>query len=46
MTGLGLGRAGASALDPKTAALLQVAVLVAIGSPAVCLDCPAAQHPQ
>jgi 4-carboxymuconolactone decarboxylase len=36
--GLGLGLAGASALDPKTAALLQVAVLVAIGSPAVCLE--------
>jgi 4-carboxymuconolactone decarboxylase len=27
-----------AALDPKTAALLQVAVLVAIGSPAVCLE--------
>ena len=26
------------ALDPKTAALLHVAVLVAIGSPAVCLE--------
>jgi 4-carboxymuconolactone decarboxylase len=26
------------ALDPKTVALLQVAVLVAIGSPAVCLE--------
>jgi 4-carboxymuconolactone decarboxylase len=36
--GLGLGLAEASALDPKTAALLQVAVLVAIGSPAVCLE--------
>jgi 4-carboxymuconolactone decarboxylase len=36
--GLGLGLAGASALDPKTAALLRVAVLVAIGSPAVCLE--------
>jgi 4-carboxymuconolactone decarboxylase len=36
--GLGLGLAGTSALDPKTAALLQVAVLVAIGSPAVCLE--------
>jgi 4-carboxymuconolactone decarboxylase len=36
--GLGLGLAAASALDPKTAALLQVGVLVAIGSPAVCLE--------
>ena len=36
--GLGLGPAQASALDPKTAALLHVAVSVAIGSPAVCLE--------
>jgi alkylhydroperoxidase/carboxymuconolactone decarboxylase family protein YurZ len=36
--GLGLSLAGTSALDPKTAALLHVAVLVAIGSPAVCLE--------
>jgi alkylhydroperoxidase/carboxymuconolactone decarboxylase family protein YurZ len=36
--GFGLGRAGASALDAKTAALLQVAVSVAIGSSAVCLQ--------
>jgi len=36
--GLGLGLAGASALEPKTAALLRVAVSVAIGSPAVCLE--------
>jgi len=36
--GLRLGLAAASALDPRTAALLHVAVLVAIGSPAVCLD--------
>ncbi len=36
--GLGLSLAKTSALDPKTAALLQVAVLVAIGSPAVCLE--------
>ncbi len=36
--GLGLGLAGASALDPKTAALLQVGVSVALGSPAVCLE--------
>ena len=36
--GLGLGLAGTSALDPKTAALLRVGVLVAIGSPVVCLE--------
>jgi 4-carboxymuconolactone decarboxylase len=36
--GLGLDPAGKSALDPKTTALLQVAVSVAIGSPAVCLQ--------
>ena len=36
--GLQLGLAGISALDPKTAALLQVAASVAIGSPAVCLE--------
>ena len=36
--GLGLGLAGISALDPKTAALLQIAVSVALGSPAVCLE--------
>ena len=36
--GLGLGPAGTSALDPKTAALLQVAVSVAIGSPGVCVE--------
>ena len=36
--GLGLGPARTSALDPRTAALLQVAVSVAIGSPAVCLQ--------
>jgi 4-carboxymuconolactone decarboxylase len=36
--GLGLGPAGTSALDPKTAALLQVGASVAIGSPAVCLE--------
>ena len=36
--GLGVGLAGTSALDPRTAALLQVAVSVAIGSPAVCLE--------
>jgi 4-carboxymuconolactone decarboxylase len=36
--GLALDPAGPSSLDPKTAALLHVAVLVAIGSPAVCLE--------
>ena len=36
--GLGLGPAAASALDPKTVALLQVAVCVAIGAPGVCLE--------
>src|SRR5207247_9531619 len=36
--GLGLGLAGTSALDPKTAALLQVGVSAALGSPAVCLE--------
>ena len=36
--GLGLGLAGISALDPKTAALLHVGVSVALGSPAVCLE--------
>ena len=36
--GLGLGLAGARVLDAKTAALVQVGALVAIGSPAVCLE--------
>jgi alkylhydroperoxidase/carboxymuconolactone decarboxylase family protein YurZ len=36
--GLGLGPAGARVLNPKTAALVQVAALAAIGSPAVCLE--------
>jgi 4-carboxymuconolactone decarboxylase len=36
--GLGLGLAKTSALDLKTAALLQMGVSVAIGSPAVCLE--------
>jgi 4-carboxymuconolactone decarboxylase len=36
--GLGLSLAGTSALDPKTSALLQLAVCVALGSPAVCLE--------
>ena len=41
--GFGLGRAGASALDAKTAALLQVAVSVAIGASPVCLQWGAAR---
>jgi 4-carboxymuconolactone decarboxylase len=36
--GLGLDPAGKSALDPKTAALLQVGASVAIGSQTVCLE--------
>jgi len=36
-TRLELGLAGTSALDPRTAALLQVAASVAIGSPEICL---------
>jgi alkylhydroperoxidase/carboxymuconolactone decarboxylase family protein YurZ len=36
--GLGLDPAGTFALDPKTAALLQVGASVAIGLPAVCLE--------
>jgi 4-carboxymuconolactone decarboxylase len=36
--GLGLGLVKTSSLDPKTAALLYVAVSVAIGSPGVCLE--------
>jgi 4-carboxymuconolactone decarboxylase len=36
--GFGLGPGCTPALDPKTAALLQVAVSVAIGSPGVCLQ--------
>jgi alkylhydroperoxidase/carboxymuconolactone decarboxylase family protein YurZ len=36
--GLGLNPARTSALDPKTAALLQLGVSVAIGSAAVCLE--------
>jgi 4-carboxymuconolactone decarboxylase len=35
---LGIDPAEASALDPKTAALLQVGACVATGSPAVCLE--------
>ena len=36
--GFGLGLAGTPALDLRTAALLQIAASVAIGSPAVCLQ--------
>ena len=36
--GLRLGTAAPSALDPKTAALLQLAAAVALGSPAGCLE--------
>lgn len=36
--GLALGLAEALVLNPKTAALVQVGALVAIGSPAVCLE--------
>lgn len=35
---LGLGPAGTRALDARTAALLQLAVSVAIGSPGACLE--------
>ena len=35
--GLGLGQTGITSLDPKTAALLQLAAAVANGSPAACL---------
>ena len=36
--GLGLGLPGSRCLDPKTAALVRVGALVAIGSPGVCLE--------
>ena len=36
--GLGLGLRESWALDPKTAALVRVAALAAIGSPEVCLE--------
>jgi 4-carboxymuconolactone decarboxylase len=36
--GLGLSQVAASALDPKTVALLRVGACVAIGSSAVCLE--------
>ena len=38
VAGLGLDPAATSALDPKTAALLQLAVSVAIGPSPVCLE--------
>jgi alkylhydroperoxidase/carboxymuconolactone decarboxylase family protein YurZ len=41
--GFGLGLAGTRVLDAKTAALLQVAVSVAIGSSPVCLQWGAAR---
>ena len=41
--GLGLCPAATSTLDPKTVALLQVGVSVAIGSSAVCLEWSAAR---
>jgi len=36
--GLGLGLAGTQALDPKTAALLQLGASVATGAPGACLE--------
>src|SRR5215469_13285815 len=36
--GLGLGVAAFRPLDPKTAALVRVGALVAVGSPGVCLE--------
>ena len=36
--GLGFGLDGGRVLDPRTAALVQIAALAAIGSPAVCLE--------
>ena len=36
--GLGLGLPASRCLDPKTAALVRVGALVAIGSPGVCLE--------
>jgi 4-carboxymuconolactone decarboxylase len=41
--GLGLGLARSQVLDPKTAALVRVGALAAIGSPAVCLEWSAAR---
>ena len=36
--GLGLGQDAAWVIDPKTAVLVQLGALVAIGSPSVCLE--------
>jgi 4-carboxymuconolactone decarboxylase len=41
--GLGLNPGPATTLDPRTAALLQLAAAVALGSPAVCLQWSAAR---
>jgi alkylhydroperoxidase/carboxymuconolactone decarboxylase family protein YurZ len=41
--GLGLGMPGSRCLDPKTAALVRVGALVAVGSPGVCLEWGATQ---
>jgi len=41
--GLVLGPPGARALDPKTAALVRVGVLAAIGAPEVCLEWSSSQ---
>jgi alkylhydroperoxidase/carboxymuconolactone decarboxylase family protein YurZ len=41
--GFGLDLAGTSVLDPKTAALLQLGVSMAIGSSTVCLEWSAAR---
>ena len=41
--GLALDQGRAWAMDPKTAALVQMGALVAIGSPAVCLEWGASQ---
>jgi len=38
LAGPGLGRTGPGVLEVKTAALVRVAALAAIGSPAVCLE--------
>jgi len=37
-TGIGLGLAGTPALDPKTAALLQLGASVASGAPPTCVE--------
>ena len=41
--GLGLGLPGSGLLDPKTAALVRVGVLAAIGAPEVCLEWSSSQ---